>query len=145
SPDTVFGVGSITKAFTAVAILQLQEKGKLSVNECVTKYLPEFKTPNEAQTKQMTIHHFLTHSSGLPPLATLMGAVKKSMKNDPKFEKDQHQENPLDTIQPIDTYSELMDAIVKAEFTPLGAPGTEFSYSNDAYALLGAIIERISG
>src|SRR5699024_3569187 len=54
SPDTVFGVGSITKAFTAVAILQLQEKGKLSVNECVTKYLPEFKTPNEAQTKQMT-------------------------------------------------------------------------------------------
>ncbi|SFO92024.1 serine hydrolase domain-containing protein [Salibacterium halotolerans] len=145
SPDTVFGVGSITKALTAVAILQLQEKGRLNVDDLVIKYLPEFKTPSEEQTKQMTIHHFLTHSSGLPPLATLMGAVKKSMEKDPKFEEDQQQENPLDAIQEIDTHSELMDAIANAEFTLLGAPGTEFSYSNDAYALLGAIIERISG
>src|SRR5699024_7786708 len=56
SSDTVFGIGSITKAFTAVAILQLQEKGKLSVHDPVTNYLPEFKTPDEEQTKQMTIH-----------------------------------------------------------------------------------------
>ncbi|ALX48779.1 serine hydrolase domain-containing protein [Lentibacillus amyloliquefaciens] len=145
SPNTVFGVGSITKAFTAVAILQLQEKGKLNVNDPVIEYLPELKTPNEEQTKQMTIHHFLTHSSGLPPLATLMGAIRKSMEKDPKLEEDQQQENPLDAIQAIDTHSELMNAIAKSEFTPLGAPGTEFSYSNDAYALLGAIIERISG
>lgn len=63
SPDTIFGVGSLTKAFTAVAILQLQEKGKLNLNDPVINYLPEFKTPNEVQTKQITIHHFLTHTS----------------------------------------------------------------------------------
>ncbi|MEC0304312.1 serine hydrolase domain-containing protein [Terribacillus saccharophilus] len=68
SADTVFGVGSITKAFTATSILQLQEKRKLSVKDPVIKFLPEFKTPNEEQTKQMTIHHFLTHTSGIPPL-----------------------------------------------------------------------------
>lgn len=144
SSDTVFGVGSITKAFTAVAILQLQEKGKLSVNDPVTKYLPEFKLPNEAQTEQIMIHHFLTHTSGLPPLPTLMGAVKRSMEKDPTFEDNQQQENPLNQIQPIDTHEALMDTIAKADFTSLGAPGTEFSYSNEAYALLGAVIERIS-
>lgn len=145
SSNTVFGVGSITKAFTAVAILQLQEQGKLSVNEPVTKYLPEWKMPIEEQTNQTTIHHFLTHSSGLPPLATLMGALKKSIEKDPTFEDGQEQGNPLDALQAIDTYSELMDVISKTPFTPLGAPGTVFSYSNDAYALLGAVIERVSG
>lgn len=145
SPDTIFGVGSLTKAFTAVAILQLQEKGKLNLNDPVINYLPEFKTPNEVQTKQITIHHFLTHTSGIPPLATLMGAVKKSMEKDLSLEENQQQEDPLDAIQAIDTYAELMDTIAKTAFTPIGVPGTEFSYSNDAYALLGAIIERISG
>ncbi|MFD1067068.1 serine hydrolase [Oceanobacillus locisalsi] len=145
SPDTVFGVGSITKAFTAVAILQLQEKGKLHLNDSVINYLPELKMPNEEQTKQITIHHFLTHTSGIPPLPTLMSAVKKSMEKDLNLEENQQQENPLDAIQAIDTYSELMDAIAKADFTLLGEPGAIFSYSNDAYALLGAIIERISG
>lgn len=145
SADTVFGVGSITKSFTAVAILQLQEKGQLTVNDPVTTYLPEFRTPNEEKTKQMTIHHFLTHASGLPPLPTLMGAVKKSMEKDPKFEENEQQENPMDAIQAIDTHAQLMEHIATADFTLLGDPGTAFSYSNDAYALLGAIIERVSG
>lgn len=145
SADTVFGVGSITKAFTATSILQLQEKRKLSVKDPVIKFLPEFKTPNEEQTKQMTIHHFLTHTSGIPPLLTLIGAVKRSMEKDPKFGEEQQQDSPLDAIPEIDTYADLMDSIANTEFTLLGEPGTEFSYSNDAYALLGAIIERVSG
>ncbi|PAD20842.1 serine hydrolase domain-containing protein [Terribacillus saccharophilus] len=144
SADTVFGVGSITKAFTATSILQLQENGKLSVKDHVTKFLPEFRTPNEEYTKQMTIHHLLTHTSGLPPLLTLIAAIKRSMEKDPKFGEDQ-QESPLDAIREIDTYKELMDSIANTEFALLGEPGTEFSYSNDAYALLGAIIERVSG
>jgi CubicO group peptidase (beta-lactamase class C family) len=143
--DTVFGVGSITKAFTAIAILQLQEKSKLSVEDCVITYLPEFKTSNEAYTNQMTIHHFLTHTSGIPPLLTLIGSIKKSMEKDPKFGGDEQQGNPLDAIPSIDTFSDLIDSISKTEFSPLGAPGTQFSYSNDAYALLGAIIEQVSG
>lgn len=145
SSDTVFGIGSITKSFTAIGILQLQEEGKLSVNDPVTKYLPEFKTSDEKQTKQITIHHFLTHTAGLPPLPTLFGAVKRSMEQDPTFEDDQQQGDPLEGVQAIDTYEELMEAIATTEFTLLGAPGTVFSYSNEGYALLGAIIERVSG
>ncbi|WP_042222282.1 serine hydrolase domain-containing protein [Oceanobacillus manasiensis] len=145
SLDTVFGVGSITKAVTAIAILQLQEKGKLNVHDPVSNYLPAFKTRNKEQSEKISLHHFLVHSSGLPPLATLMGSVKKSIESDPDFKVDPQQGNPLDAIQTIDTHADLMDTIAKTEFTMLGEPGTEFSYSNDGYALLGAIIERVSG
>ncbi|EON70572.1 serine hydrolase domain-containing protein [Lysinibacillus sphaericus] len=145
SSDTVFGIGSITKSFTCVAILQLQEAGKLSVHDAVINYLPEFKTNNEDYTKQMTIHHFMTHTAGLPPLQTLMGALRNSIELDPKFEEDKKKENEPSKRPSIDTYEELMEDIANAEFQLLGAPGTEFSYSNDCYALLGTIIERVSG
>lgn len=149
SSDTVFGIGSITKSFTCVAILQLQEVGKLSVHDPVVKYLPEYKTPDEEYTIKTTIHHFMTHTPGLPPLPSLYGAMKKTMANDPKIEDqnkdDQTKENPHDEIEAIDTYEQLMEFIGKQEFSLLGAPGSEFSYSNDAFALLGCIIERVSG
>ncbi|NHM31304.1 serine hydrolase domain-containing protein [Neobacillus terrae] len=153
SSDTVFGIGSVTKSFTCIAILQLQEAGRLSVHDPVVKYLPEFKTPNDEYTKQITIHHFMTHSAGLPPLPTLFSALRKSIENDPKFEDQKNnselenanaaQETPIPT--PVDTYEELLETLAKQEYTLLGAPGTEFSYSNDCYALLGAIIERLTG
>ncbi|WP_407267845.1 serine hydrolase domain-containing protein [Radiobacillus sp. PE A8.2] len=154
SPDTVFGIGSVTKSFTSIAIMQLQEAGKLNVNDPVVKYLPEFKTPNEAYTKQMTIHHFLTHSSGLPALPTLFKALSKSIAKDAMSEDDGQTKGDIGAveqgaqeqqIESVDTFEELMADIAKQEFTLLGAPGTVFSYSNDGYALLGAIIERVSG
>ena len=146
--DTVFGIGSVTKSFTCVAILQLQEAGKLSVHDPVVKYLPEYKTPNEEYTLQTTIHHFITHSAGLPPLPSLYGAMKESMAQEPKMDNNNEnspEENPLDKLEQLNTYEELMDFIGKQSFSLLGAPGTEFSYSNDAYALLGCIVERVSG
>lgn len=55
TPDTVFGIASITKSFTCVAIMQLQESGKLSVHDQVMKYLPEFSTPDrEKQSKSQS-------------------------------------------------------------------------------------------
>jgi len=60
TPDTTFRIGSITKQFTAAAILLLQERGKLSVQDSLAKYYP--KWPNG---KDITLHHLLTHTSGL--------------------------------------------------------------------------------
>ncbi|MBP2241802.1 CubicO group peptidase (beta-lactamase class C family) [Cytobacillus eiseniae] len=154
SSDTVFGIGSVTKSFTCVAVMQLQEAGKLDVNDPVVKYLPEFKTPNEEYTKQMTIHHLMTHSAGLPPLPTLFKALSKSVANDPKFEDEGQSDGDIGKVEKaaseeqntsVDTYEELIADIASQDFTLLGEPGTEFSYSNDGYSLLGAIIERVSG
>ncbi|MBX6349956.1 MAG: serine hydrolase [Clostridia bacterium] len=147
TPDTVFGIGSITKSFTAVAILKLQEAGLLSVEDPVVRYLPEFRTPDEAQTKAITIHHFLTHTSGLPPLPSLQLALLRSFREDPDV-KDQEGEEVVEklrTAKPIDTYEQLLAFIAETPFELLGPPGRYFSYSNDAYALLGAIVERVSG
>ncbi|MGG1662172.1 serine hydrolase domain-containing protein [Brevibacillus sp. NRS-1366] len=142
--DTVFGIGSITKSFTCVAIMRLQEDGKLSVHDPIVTYLPEFRTPDEAHTKSITVHHLMTHTLGLPPLSTLIPAMLRSLKIDPTAEELlKHFET--DCNEPIDTYEELMAYIAGQQFELLGPPGTEFSYSNDAYGLLGAIIERVSG
>lgn len=143
--DTVFGIASVTKSFTCMAIMKLQEQGKLSVHDPVIKYLPEFSTPTDA-TEKMTIHHFMTHTAGLPPLPSLIYAKKRSLDHDPsakdypglKIEQD-------DTRGPIDTYEQLMEFIAGLEFELLGEPGTQFSYSNDSYALLGTIVQRVSG
>jgi len=151
SLDTVFGIGSVTKSFTCIAIMQLQEAGKLSVHDQVTKYIPEFKTPDANHTKQLTIEHFMTHTTGIPPLSTLYAALKRSLELEPVIGKkntetaEEVNEEQLTKTQYIDTYEELIKTISNAKYELLGPPGKEFSYSNDCYALLGFIIERVSG
>lgn len=146
TPDTVFGIGSVTKSFTCVAIMQLQDAGKLSVHDPVIKYLPELRTPNEAYTREITIHHLMTHTAGLPPLDTLVGAMKRSIVEDDEVKSSSSGlEFDLDKAEEINTKEEFIAYIGKLNYEFLGAPGTEFSYSNDSYAMLGLIIERVSG
>ncbi|MFF0826457.1 serine hydrolase domain-containing protein [Brevibacillus sp. NPDC003359] len=142
--DTVFGIGSITKSFTCMAIMQLQEEGKLSVHDPVITYLPEFHTPNEAQTKSITIHHFMTHSLGFPPLPSLIPAMLPSIQADPTAEP-LLQQFEAECQHPIVSFEDLMAYMAKFPFELLGPAGTQFSYSNEAFGLLGAIIERVSG
>lgn len=142
--DTVFGIASMTKSFTCVAIMQLQEAGKLSVHDEVMKYLPEFKTKDEERSKRINIHHLMTHTSGLPPIATHVYARKRSIDQDPSA-KDYGLDLVNNPEPPIDTHEELLHYIAKQDFELLGEPGEEFSYSNDCYGLLGIIIERVSG
>lgn len=139
---TVHGIGSVTKSMTCVAIMQLVEQGKLKVDDPVVKYLPEFRTPDPNHTQKVTIHHFMTHSAGLPPLPSLYPAMLASMKDDPGAKQVMEK---MGAMPEINTYAELMDYIAEQKFELLGEPGTHFSYSNDGYGLLGAIIERVTG
>ncbi|WP_429842264.1 serine hydrolase [Brevibacillus sp. FIR094] len=143
SLDTVFGIASITKSFTCVAIMQLQEAGKLSVHDQVVKYLPELRAGDHELTARMTIHHFMTHTPGIAPMPYLDGAMRRSMENDPAVIGTKAEEE-LKTVPYLDTYEEVMEAIAGFEGEPLSEPGGAFSYNNDAYGLLGAIIERVS-
>src|SRR5690625_1270448 len=144
TPDTVFGIASMSKSFTCVAIMQLQEAGKLSVHDPVIKYLPNFRLPNQTYAKQITIHHLMTHTSGLPPLKTHVFARKRSIDQDPAAED--YGLNLVDNEgDAIDTFEELIDYLASADYELLGKPGTEYSYANDTYGLLGIIIEVVSG
>ncbi|MFS0553338.1 serine hydrolase domain-containing protein [Brevibacillus sp. 179-C9.3 HS] len=143
SLDTVFGIASITKSFTCFAIMQLQEAGKLSIHDPVVKYLPEFRAGDHELTARMTIHHFMTHTPGIAPMPYLDGAMRRSMENDPAVIGTKA-EDELKTVPYLDTYEDVMEAIAGFEGTPLSEPGDAFSYNNDAYGLLGTIIERVS-
>ena len=115
--DTYFEIGSITKQFTAAAILQLQEAGKLHIDDKLATYLPDAPHANEVTLRQM-----LSHTSGLPEYL-----------DGPNIE--QVASNPA-------TFDQLMARIAGK---PLDfAPGSRWSYSNTGYILLGRIIEIIS-
>lgn len=118
-PDMVFEVGSVTKQFTAAAILMLQEQGKLSVKDDLTKHLPDF--PTHGQT--ITVEHLLTHTSGIPSYTGMPDWFTK-------IRQDMTVDQLIGTFrgQPL-------------EFNP----GERWKYNNSGYVLLGAIIEKVSG
>jgi len=119
--DTKHRLGSVTKQFTAMLILQLVEKGKLDLNVPITTYLPDY--PKETGDI-ITIHHLLTHTSGIPNFTSF-----------PNYQK----------YLSINTYSP--EALIKifAGSSLQFKPGEKFSYSNSGYFLLGVIIEKVSG
>lgn len=120
-PDHVLRIGSITKQFTAAAILMLQDKGKLSVNDDIRQHLPDFNTQGE----RITIAHLLAHTSGVFNFTDIPGYWRGDL---------------IRTDVSVDEMIELF-----ADQPPRFAPGSDFSYSNSGYVLLGAIIERVSG
>lgn len=63
APDTKFRLGSITKQFTAMLVMQLVEKGKIKVNDKIATYLPDYP---KANSNKIAVHHLLTHTSGIP-------------------------------------------------------------------------------
>jgi CubicO group peptidase (beta-lactamase class C family) len=144
TPETVFGCASVTKSFTALAIMQLEDAGRLSVDDPVAKWLPEFKVPNPGWGQQITIHHFLTHTSGLPGMKALYHARAGSIRRDPNASRLGVAYDPFQA-EVIATCDELMALIARGEFELLGPPGAWFNYSNEGFALLQAIIERASG
>ncbi|RYE47083.1 MAG: class A beta-lactamase-related serine hydrolase, partial [Sphingobacteriales bacterium] len=116
---TVFGIASITKTFTSALILKLQEAGKLSVQDPLSKFDPDFPNGNK-----ITVHHLLTHTSGLSDYI-----------NDPAFRKtDQSKEQTLSAMMGFFKNKPL-------DFEP----GTKFRYSNSGYTMLGYIIEKVTG
>jgi CubicO group peptidase (beta-lactamase class C family) len=118
-PDMVFEIGSITKQFTAASILLLQERGKLSVDDDITRYLPDYPTHGQ----KITIDHLLTHVSGIPSYNDLLEWV-------PRVRED------MTVQQVIDLFKDK-----PLEFNP----GEKWAYNNSAYILLGAVIEKVSG
>jgi len=143
---TVYGIASMTKSFTALGILRLQEDGALRVRDPVTRHLPEFHTPEPRRTGRITLHHLLTHSSGLPPLPSIYYTSGRSIARDPPYDPKVARRVGVDPDHPpIDTYEGLMAYLATERYRLLGSPGQYFSYSNEGFGLLGAVIERASG
>jgi len=118
--DTKFRVGSVTKQFTAMLVMQLVEEGKLKLDAPVTTYIPDY--PKDKGDK-ITIHHLLTHTSGIPNYTDLP-TIRDMMRN---------------PVSPEDLVKSFWDLPLDFE------PGAKFNYSNSGYILLGYIIEKVTG
>lgn len=121
TPQSAFEIGSISKQFTAMCILLLEDDGKLSVDDDVRKYvpeMPEYESP-------ITLRHLLHHTSGVRDIETLL---------------------PLAGWPYVNYYrdAELLDLITRQKALNF-PPGDEFLYSNSGYILLAQVVERVSG
>ena len=120
--DTVFRIASMTKSFTALAILKLRDAGKLSLDDPVARYVPEVDSWQLPTTDSgpITIRHLLSHTAGLP------------------------EDNPQgDRV--LDVTPEGFSAWLKAGVPFASATGTEFEYSNLGFMILGSVVTRVSG
>ncbi len=121
SAETIYRIGSLTKQFTALGIMQLVEQGKVGLDDEITKYLPDFPT----QGHKVTVRHLLTHTSGIHNYTALGPKVWN------------------ETFR-VDQTNEQMIALFKD--VPFDfSPGERYGYSNSAFFLLGVIIEKVSG
>ncbi|MEE4176402.1 MAG: serine hydrolase domain-containing protein, partial [Bacteroides sp.] len=118
--DMVFRIGSVTKQFTAVAILQLLEQGKLSLQDDITKFIPNYPTHGHT----ITIHQLLNHTSGI-----------MSYTDNPEVFNLESMRKQLNPEGLVDLFKNQ----------PMNfAPGERFLYNNSGYILLGYIIEKVS-
>jgi CubicO group peptidase (beta-lactamase class C family) len=119
TPETKFRLGSLTKQFTSASIMLLQERGKLSVQDSVCKYV----APCPEAWQPVTIHHLLSHTAGVPNFTAF-----------PEYKKTMREPAPVETL------------IGRFRDRPLDfKPGENWKYSNSGYALLGYVIEKVSG
>ena len=122
TPDTVFRIASMTKSFTALAILKLRDEGKLSLDDPVARYVPaaaDLPYPTK-DSPALTIRHLLTHSEGFP------------------------EDNPWGDQQ-LARSEETMHAWIRAGIPFSNAPGMAYEYSNFGFAILGQVVAKASG
>jgi D-alanyl-D-alanine carboxypeptidase len=120
TPDTRFRIGSMNKMFTAVAILQLAQAGKIALPAPIGRYIPDY--PNKTAASEVTVHHLLTHTGGMGDIFTAAYFAKRL------------------EMRTLNDYVALYGTR-----DPEFAPGSRFAYSNYGFLLLGIIVERVSG
>jgi len=118
APDTLSDIGSVTKQFTAMAIMMLAERRRLSYDDPISKYIPEFS--GASHLGRITVRQLLTHTSGIPDYGDL--GIDDSGLNQ----------------------SSLIAALLKRN-ADISKPGMRYRYSNAGYALLAIVIQRVSG
>jgi len=131
TPATLYGIGSITKSFTCLALLQLQEEGRLSLSDPASDYL-DFNLKPAGRTVE--IQHLMSHTSGIPALAYAEAAILNSV-------GEEVEDVPVGDVEDMLTFireSQDQDWLETE-------PGKRWFYLNEGYVLLGGIIARVSG
>ncbi|HEY9401545.1 MAG TPA: serine hydrolase domain-containing protein [Pyrinomonadaceae bacterium] len=122
APDTVYQIGSVSKQFTAAAVMRLAERGKVTLDDPLTKYLPDYPTRGH----RVLVRHLLQQTSGIREFFTVKGFDEMESGSPEKYSR-----------------QNLIDLFKREPF--VFAPGERWAYSNSNYTLLGVVIEKASG
>lgn len=121
SPRAVFDLASVSKSFTALGVLLLRDEGLIDLDSPLVLYLPDFHLDDSQLSDKITVRHLLNQTSGLPAITT----------------------EPLAYYEGTDAMEDMVAALGDIKLN--ADPGEEFEYANLNYALLGALIEKVSG
>ncbi|ABW00969.1 serine hydrolase [Caldivirga maquilingensis] len=129
TPGTIYGIGSVTKSFTALSILRLAEEGRLSLEDPVDKYI---QLKLRISGEPVKIHHLLTHTSGIPALGYAEAFINGALGLDSNW-------------LPVSSADDVMVFMRGYEDWVVSRPGERFFYLNEGYVLLGHVVSKVSG
>ena len=139
--DTVFGVASMSKSMTCLALCILETEGRLSLKDPVSKYFPKLHIPGTPD-ELVTLEMIAMHRAGLPPMPPLEWSIAMN-----SVERDSRWYRHMVATAPnkMDKIEDVIEYISKGDYIPLGMPGEYMSYSNDGYAILSYVVDKASG
>jgi CubicO group peptidase (beta-lactamase class C family) len=129
TPHTLYGIASVTKSFTCIAVMQLVEQGKLSLDDPIHVHIP-YNLKSEGEP--VRIWHLMSHSSGIPALAYAESVIRSVI-------------GAGEHWLPIGSYADMITFMQEAEDWAISKPGERWFYLNEGYVLLGMLIEECSG
>lgn len=144
TPDTIFGIASLTKSFTSLALLLLEAAGKLELEQPLRAFLPTFRYQGLGQDDggAVTLKHAASHTTGIPSLPGLSYALRPSQAGDPG---ERYLRPYPEGVPALQSHADLLAFLAAQTAPPVAAPGRLMSYQNDVYGLLGAVVEAASG
>lgn len=140
-PDTVYGIASMSKSMTALALAILECEGKLSYDDPVAKYFPDFSVPG-APKDLVTLRTLAQHTAGIPPMEPLEWSIAMN-----SVERDSESIRNLRASAPnrMDRIEQIIEYIAKCPYPVVGAPGENMSYCNEGYAILSYVADMAAG
>ncbi len=139
--DTMFGIASMSKSITCLALSILEAEGRLSWEDPVCKYFPQFRVPG-APRDTVTLRTLAQHTAGIPPMEPLEWSIAvNSVNRSGEWIDAMRQSAP----SPMATIGEIIDYIANCPYPTVGAPGENMSYSNEGYAVLSYVADMAAG
>ena len=139
--DTMFGIASMSKSITCLALSILETEGKLSWEDPVCKYFPDFRVPG-APRDTVTLRTLAQHTSGIPPMEPLEWSIAVNSINRSGEWIDAMRASAPNRMATID---QIIEYIANCKYPTVGAPGENMSYSNEGYAILSFVADQAAG
>ncbi len=139
--DTIFGIASMSKSMAALSCAILTAEGRMSLDDPVCKYIPDFHVPGNPDDA-VTVRTLAMHTAGIPPMEPLEWSIAV---NTPGRDSEWSQKLQESAPNRMDKIEQIVDYIAHCPYRTIGGPGEYMSYSNEGYAVLSYVVDAAAG